>query len=222
VTIGSGATGLESALRELPAIAILRATGAEHLVPAAEVLFAAGFRVLEFPLTTPGALDAIRQARAELPAAVVGAGTVLTAEDAHAAVDAGAQLLVSPALCAAAMAVGLQAGVPTVPGAFTPTEIVAAQAAGATLVKLFPATALGPRYLAALRQPLPDVRIVPTGGVSLDNAPAWLAAGAIALGLGGPLVGDSLDTGDLAALRASAHEWVAALSRARRAPSTSS
>lgn len=208
-TIGSEPTGLESALRELPAIAILRAAAPQHLVPAAETLFAQGFRVLEFPLTTPGALEAIRHARAELPAAVVGAGTVLTADDAHAAMDAGAQLLVSPALCPSAMAVGRHAGVPTVPGAFTPTEIVAAHAAGATLVKLFPATVLGPRYLAALRQPLPDVRIVPTGGVALDNARAWLAVGATALGLGGPLVGDNLDTGDLAALRTSARDWVA-------------
>lgn len=208
------APALDRALRELSAIAILRASGATHLSAAAETLFAEGFRVLEFPLTTPGALDAIRRARAEFPAAVIGAGTVLTADDARAAIDAGAQVLVSPALCAAAMAVGVRAGVPTVPGAFTPTEILAAQAGGAALVKLFPAAVLGPRYLAAVRQPLPGVRIVPTGGVSLDNARAWFAAGAVALGLGGPLLGDSLDTGDLSALRASARAWVAALSRA--------
>lgn len=217
------ASALDRALRELPAIAILRAGGAAHLVPAAETLFAEGFRVLEFPLTTPGALDALRQTRELLPAdAVVGAGTVLTADDAQAALDAGAQLLVSPVLCAEAMAVGVRLGVPTVPGAFTPSEILAAQADGATLVKLFPAAVVGPQYLAAVRQPLPGVRIVPTGGVSLDNARAWFAAGAVALGLGGPLLGDSLATGDLAALRTSARAWVTELSRARPALPTSS
>lgn len=216
-------SAFELALRDLPAIAILRAAGAVHLMSAAETLFAEGFRVLEFPLTTPGALDALRRARKQLPAAaVVGAGTVLTADDARAAIDAGAQLLVSPALCAEAMAVGVRAGVPTVPGAFTPTEILAAQAGGATLVKLFPAAVVGPQYLAALRQPLPGVRIVPTGGVSLDNARAWFAAGAVALGLGSPLLGDSLETGDLSALRSSARAWVAELSRARPALPNSS
>jgi 2-dehydro-3-deoxyphosphogluconate aldolase / (4S)-4-hydroxy-2-oxoglutarate aldolase len=199
---------LDDALSAHRAVAILRAAHSRHLLAAAEALNAEGFRVLEFPLTTPGALDAIRAARRRLAGeALVGAGTVLTADDARAAVEAGAQLLVSPALCPEAVAVGIQAGVAVLPGAFTPTEILAAEAAGARLVKLFPTAMLGPEYLAALRQPLPDIRIIPTGGVCLANARGWLAAGAAALGLGSPLTGDSLETGELDALRESARTW---------------
>jgi 2-dehydro-3-deoxyphosphogluconate aldolase / (4S)-4-hydroxy-2-oxoglutarate aldolase len=199
---------LDDALRTHRAVAILRASTSRHLVAAAEMLCAEGFRVLEFPLTTPGALDAIRTARRRLNSeALVGAGTVLTAPDAQAAIEAGAQLLVSPALCPEAMAVGIRAGVAVLPGAFTPTEILTAQTAGARLIKLFPTAVLGPQYLAALRQPLPDIRIIPTGGVSLRNARGWLDAGAAGLGLGGPLTGDSLETGDLDALRESARTW---------------
>lgn len=199
---------LDDALRTFPAVAILRARSPEHLLAAADILSDEGFRVLEFPLTTPGALQAIRDARRRLGGeALVGAGTVLTADDARAAIDAGAQLLVSPALCPDAMAVGIRAGVPVLPGAFTPTEILAARTGGARLIKLFPTAVLGPEYLTALRQPLPDIRIVPTGGVALDNACAWLAAGAAALGLGSPLTGDTLETGNLDGLRGSARTW---------------
>lgn len=199
---------LDGALRGHPAVAILRATTSRYLLPAAETLSAEGFRVLEFPLTTPGALDAIGMTRQRLDGeALVGAGTVLTADDARAAIDAGAQLLVSPALCLEAVAVGIGAGIPVLPGAFTPTEVLAAQAAGARIVKLFPTAVLGPEYLVALRQPLPGVRIIPTGGVSAANARGWLDAGAVAVGLGSPLTADSLETGDLDALRESARTW---------------
>jgi 2-dehydro-3-deoxyphosphogluconate aldolase/(4S)-4-hydroxy-2-oxoglutarate aldolase len=199
---------LDDALHARRVVAILRARRSLHLLDAAETLCAEGFHVLEFPLTTPGALDAIRAARHRLDGkALVGAGTVLSAADAQAALEAGAQLLVSPALCPEAMAVGTRAGVAVLPGAFTPTEILAAQRAGARLVKLFPTATLGPEYLAALRQPLPDIRIIPTGGVSLANARGWLDAGAAALGLGSPLTGNSLETGDLDALRDSARTW---------------
>lgn len=199
---------IDDALRAHPAIAILRATHARHLVAAAQTLNAEGFRVLEFPLTTPGALEAMHAARQRLDdVALVGAGTVLSAEDARAAIEAGAQLLVSPALSPDVVAAGIRAGIAVLPGAFTPTEIVAARKSGARLVKLFPTAVLGPEYLAALRQPLPDIRIVPTGGVSLANARGWLDAGAAALGIGSPLTGTSLETGDLQALAESARTW---------------
>lgn len=199
---------LDAALHDLPAIAILRASSIRHLVPAARTLVAEGFRVLEFPLTTPGALDAITAARAELGGdALIGAGTVLTAQDADLALDRGAQLLVSPGLCTDVMTAGLRAGVPVLPGVFTVTEVLAAQAAGARLVKLFPADAVGPQYLSALCQPLPTLRAVPTGGVSLSSAGAWLTAGAAALGLGGSLVADTLTTGDIDKLRELGRSW---------------
>ena len=203
---------LDEALHAVPAIAILRAGSARYLVPAAETLVDEGFRCLEFPLTTPGALEALSAARQRLDeTALVGAGTVLSAQQAQAAIDAGAQLLVGPTLAPEVMAVGIQAGVAVLPGAFTPTEIMMARTSGARLIKLFPTATLGPGYLAALRQPLPDIRIVPTGGVSLDNARGWLDAGAAALGLGSPLTANSLETGDLRTLAASARIWSAAI-----------
>lgn len=203
---------LDVRLEELPAIAILRASTGRYLVAAAEVLVEEGFRVLEFPLTTPNALDAVADARSELgDRAMVGAGTIRDAAEAERAIAAGAHLLVSPALCLDVVAAGQAAGLPTLPGAFTATEILATLSAGATLTKLFPVNIVGPEYLAALRQPLPELRAVPTGGVSLINAGGWLRAGAAALGLGSPLVSDTLKTGNLGLLRDLARTWVRAI-----------
>jgi 2-dehydro-3-deoxyphosphogluconate aldolase/(4S)-4-hydroxy-2-oxoglutarate aldolase len=208
------ATDLDLRLHDLPAIAILRATSPRYLVAAAGVLLEEGFRALEFPLTTPGALEALTAARSEFgDQAMVGAGTVLDATAAERAIDAGAQLLVSPAVCPDVVATGLLADVPTLPGAFTATEVLAAAAAGATMTKLFPVNVVGPEYLTALRQPLPDLRAVPTGGVTLSTAGGWLAAGAAALGLGSPLLADTLETGDLDRLRELARTWVREIRR---------
>jgi 2-dehydro-3-deoxyphosphogluconate aldolase/(4S)-4-hydroxy-2-oxoglutarate aldolase len=120
----------------------------------------------------------------------------------------GAQLLVSPGLCLDVVAAARAADVPALPGAFTTTEVLAAQHAGASLVKLFPVNVVGPNYLTALRQPLPALRAVPTGGVTLADAAAWLAAGAAALGLGSPLVADTLESGAMDELRTSGRDWV--------------
>ena len=206
------ASELDGRLEELPAIAIMRASTGRYLVAAAEVLVEEGFRVLEFPLTTPNALDAVADARSQFgDRAMVGAGTVLDAAEAERAIAAGAQLLVSPALCLDVVAASHAAGLPTLPGAFTATEIIATLSAGATLTKLFPVNIVGPEYLAALRQPLPELRAVPTGGVSLANAGGWLRAGAAALGLGSPLVADTIETGNLGLLRELARTWVHAI-----------
>lgn len=205
----------DEALRALPAVAILRAGTGEHLVAAAEVLAAEGIRALEFPLTTPGALDAVTEAAKRLSdGVVVGAGTVLDDGDARRAVEAGARLLVSPALCPEALRYGRERGIPVLPGTFTPSEVLQALGLGARLVKLFPADAVGPSYLASIRAPLPDLRVVPTGGVRLDDVRPWLAAGAAGLGLGAPMHRDTLDTGDMTALRVSARRWIAAVREA--------
>jgi 2-dehydro-3-deoxyphosphogluconate aldolase/(4S)-4-hydroxy-2-oxoglutarate aldolase len=140
---------------------------------------------------------------------VIGAGTVLTDDDAKAAVDAGAAFLVSPV-----SGLGPQP-VPLYPGAFSPTEVYAAQLSGAPIVKLFPAGGLGPGYLKDLRGPLPGVRIMPTGGIGLDDIAKWLAAGAVAVGLGGPLIGDAATGGSLTALAARARHAVDAVTFAR-------
>src|SRR5439155_18346764 len=137
-----------------------------------------------------------------------GAGTVRTVDDVDAAVGAGAAYLVSPHTDPALAARSRQLGAAYLPGAFTPTEIVAAWAAGAAAVKLFPARLGGPRYLRDIREPLPDIPIVPTGGVSAQNVADWFAAGAGAVGVGGTVLGDPLGGGGTAAPAAPAPDPV--------------
>lgn len=203
---------VEQLLCSSPVIAILRASTARHLVAAAVVLVDEGFTTLEFPLTTPGVLDAISAAR-ELVGdrAAIGAGTVLTAADAAAAIGAGAQFTVSPAVCSAATRQAVSLGVPAIPGAMTPTEVLACVSDGAFMVKLFPAVTLGPSFIRQIKAPLPSVQFVATGGVGLPEAATYLAAGASALGVGSPLLGDALETGDLDALRQRARAWAGTL-----------
>ena len=193
-------------------VAILRGRRAEHLDAVLDVLVEAGIRSLEITLNTPGALTAIRRAGTRFGSDVtVGAGTVRTVADVDAAVEAGAAYLVSPHTDPALASRAHELGAAYLPGAFTPTEIVAAWNAGAAAVKLFPARLGGPRYLRDLREPLPDIPIVPTGGVSAENAAEWFAAGAVAVGAGGSLIGDALDGGDLSALAARASALVKAV-----------
>ncbi|MFC4908193.1 bifunctional 4-hydroxy-2-oxoglutarate aldolase/2-dehydro-3-deoxy-phosphogluconate aldolase [Actinomadura gamaensis] len=184
------------------AFAILRGPDDRHLLPAARVLLDAGLR-LELPLTTPGALAAIEALDG------VGAGTVLTRDAAADAVSAGASFLVTPAVVPEVIAYGADRGVPVYAGALTPTEVWDAHRAGAAFIKIFPASSVGPEYVAALRQPFPGLKFVPVGGIGLDRAADYLAAGAVAVGVGSPLVGDALLTGDLDGLRERARVWAA-------------
>jgi len=195
-------------------MAIVRAPDAAGAVRAALALCDAGVRLVEVSLTTGAALDAIAQVRAEAPPEVwVGAGTVLTARDVTEVLAAGAGFVVTPAL-AESVDAAVAAGVPVAAGAFTPSEAVAAVQRGADVVKLFPASALGPGYLRALRDPLPDVPFMAVGGVGADAARDFLAAGAVAVGVGGPLLGDAATGGDLDALRGRAQELIRATSGA--------
>ncbi|HET6530699.1 MAG TPA: bifunctional 4-hydroxy-2-oxoglutarate aldolase/2-dehydro-3-deoxy-phosphogluconate aldolase [Actinoplanes sp.] len=193
-------------------VAVLRAPTADGFARVANVLVAAGITAIEVTLTSRGAVDALAGLRRQLPPeAIVGAGTVVTADDAKAAVDAGAEFLVSPVL---GPSLG-SFGVPFYPGGLTPTEIFSAARSGAPLVKLFPAAAVGPRYLKDLHGPLPDVRIMPTGGIGVGDVAAWLTAGASAVGLGGPLIGDAASGGSLTALADRACHAVDAVAFAR-------
>jgi len=167
---------------------------------------------VEFPLTTPGALAALGDVRDRRPELLVGAGTVLTPADVAAAAEAGAQFLVAPCTRPDSLAEAAAHGVAMVPGAFTATEIAVALDCGAEVVKLFPATP-GPDYVRALREPLPRARLVPTGGVGIDAIAGFLAAGAFAVGIGSPLAGDALRTGDLGPLAERARRVVAAARR---------
>ncbi|OJF13441.1 bifunctional 4-hydroxy-2-oxoglutarate aldolase/2-dehydro-3-deoxy-phosphogluconate aldolase [Couchioplanes caeruleus] len=193
-------------------VAVLRAPTAGAFSAISEVLVESGITALEVTLTSHGAIEAIAGLRRQLPEhVVVGAGTVLGADDAKASVDAGAQFLVSPVAVA-----GLDGlGVPCYPGALTPTEIVAAARTGAPLVKLFPASAVGPSYLRDLHGPLPGLRVMPTGGIQIADVAAWLTAGAAAVGLGGPLIGDAASGGSLGALADRARRAADAVAYAR-------
>ncbi|MFQ6395733.1 bifunctional 4-hydroxy-2-oxoglutarate aldolase/2-dehydro-3-deoxy-phosphogluconate aldolase [Nocardia sp. KC 131] len=182
-----------------PIIAILRAPTAARFAQVAAVLHESGITAVEFTLTSAGALDALRDyAGSGHP---VGAGTVLTAADAARAVDAGAAYLITPVVSTEVIAEARRLGVPVISGAFTPTEIHRAHAAGSTMVKVFPASVGGPDYIRAIRDPLPDIPLVPTGGVARTDVKAYLDAGATALGMGSPLIGDACVGGDLEALR---------------------
>jgi 2-dehydro-3-deoxyphosphogluconate aldolase/(4S)-4-hydroxy-2-oxoglutarate aldolase len=206
-------------LAAVPVVAILRAAGADRFLDAGRVLYEAGLRAIEVTLTTAGALEAFGRLRDELPSdALLGVGTVRSPADAEAAVAAGATYLVAPDYRPDVVAWATDRDLPVVPGALTPTEVAAAWAAGATAVKLFPVSAVGgPAYLKAVRAPLPRVPLVPTGGVGIDDIGAYLAAGAAAVGVGSPLLGDAGEAaGDLAALRDRARRAVAAATGASR------
>jgi 2-dehydro-3-deoxyphosphogluconate aldolase/(4S)-4-hydroxy-2-oxoglutarate aldolase len=194
-------------------VAILRAPTADGFAAVADVLVEAGVTALEVTLTSYGAIEAIAGLRRQLPSSVaLGAGTILSADDAKAAVDAGAAFLVAPVLDPKLVS---SSPVPVYPGTFTPTEIFAAYQAGAPLVKLFPAGGLGPRFLRDVLAPLPQVGIMPTGGIKIEDIADWLRAGARAVGLGGPLIGDAATGGDLVALAERARLAVSAVAYAR-------
>jgi 2-dehydro-3-deoxyphosphogluconate aldolase/(4S)-4-hydroxy-2-oxoglutarate aldolase len=200
-------------LAESGVVAILRGSSDRHLEGVSRTLGEAGVTCLELTLTTPGAVDALARVRAELPGDVaLGMGSVIDADQAAACLEAGADFLVSPGVCADVAVYAAEHGVACYPGGFTPTELLEAWRLGAPAVKLFPAASGGPRHLKDVRAPLPHIPLVPTGGVALDQIADYVAAGAVAVGLGGPLVGDALDGGSLSAL---AHRAAAALEAVR-------
>ncbi|GGM94662.1 aldolase [Lentzea pudingi] len=197
------------ALAEHRLLGIIRGNDPDACVETARTLLAQGVEVLEVSLTSRDALTVL--GRLAGSARWIGAGTVLTARDARRARDAGATFAVTPALGEGVTA-SIEMGLPVLAGALTPTEVHAAVTAGAAAVKLFPASEFGPDYLAALRAPFPGVPFVPVGGISVEDVPRYLAAGALAVGVGSPLVGDAPDGGDLSALADRAARFVKALS----------
>ena len=180
-------------------VAIGRRISATAAASIAEALAAGGVRAFELTLNDPepDALRAIETVARHAPALGldIGAGTVLSIEAAARAVDAGATFLVMPHIDPVLVAWAAERGIPAFPGCATPTEILAAWRSGAAAVKVFPASALGPGFVRELRGPLPDIPLVPTGGVTLETAPAFIAAGAVAIGIGGWLLGDSVPSG---------------------------
>ncbi len=206
---------LQTALARHRLVAILRAGDASRFADAATVLHAAGIRLIEATLTSPGAPSAITAMRSALSDSWIGAGSVREPFDVDVAVDAGAQYLITPTVNAAVLDRAAELEVPVICGALTPTEIDQAWRLGAAAVKVFPVAAVGGvAYLRAVRAPIPDVPLVPTGGVHLADVEGYLSSGAIAVAAATPLLGDALGSGgSLPDLAARASEFVAAAAR---------
>lgn len=201
-------TSLLDGLKQTRLLAIIRGSDRDASVRAAVALVEEGVTYLEVSLNTPDAIEVIAAVRREVgDRATVGAGTVLTGDDAARVADAGGQFLVTPAVTAA-LDSGVLLGLPVLAGALTPTEAFSAMDRGATAIKLFPASLGGPGYLSALRDPFPDIPFIPVGGVNAEAAAEYLARGAVAVGVGSPLIGDAAGGGDLDALRQRAQEFL--------------
>ncbi len=176
-------------IRDIGVIPVVRAESTDLAIQVVEAIQAGGLDVLEVTMTVPGAIDVIAKLASTLNECVIGAGTVLDPETARKCIDAGAQFIVSPALNLETIACCRELDVAVMPGALTPTEIVSAWQAGADFVKVFPAGAMGgASYIKSLKAPLPQIELVPTGGVTLANAASFIEAGAVAVGVGADLV----------------------------------
>jgi 2-dehydro-3-deoxyphosphogluconate aldolase/(4S)-4-hydroxy-2-oxoglutarate aldolase len=198
-------------------VAVVRSESGASLVKVVQALAEGGVGAAEVTFTVPDAIDVIRQVRREVGDAIVlGAGTVLDPETARAALLAGAEYIVAPTLHFDVIRLCRRYDKAVMPGAFTPTEILAAWEAGADVVKVFPADVGGPAYLKAIRGPLPQIRLMPTGGVDLNTAEAFLKAGACCLGVGGALVDPkAIATGDFGRIRDLAAQYAAIVRRVR-------
>lgn len=201
--------GASALLRAHPIIAVLRAPEAADYDRVIDVLAKAGIVSIELTLSTPGTFDRLPRLIERYGAEVeIGVGTILGTEDAQRALDSGATYLVTPVTNPAVITLAVDAGVAVFPGGLTPTELSSAWAAGATAVKIFPAETVGARYASHLRGPFPDLEFIPSGGVALEHIPEWLNAGALAVSLGGPLIGDAFTGGSLTALAERAHRAI--------------
>ncbi|OOP64939.1 2-dehydro-3-deoxyphosphogluconate aldolase [Arthrobacter sp. SRS-W-1-2016] len=183
-------------------VAVLRASHASEYAPIIEALQLGGVRSIELTLSTPGVWDELPRLQERFGDALeVGVGTVTTAAEAETALDLGAAYIVTPVTNPDIISACVRRGTPVYPGGLTPTELHAGWTLGATAVKVFPASTVGPGYVSQLRGPFPDIQVIPSGGVDIDDVPAWIRAGALAVSLGGPLLGDAFKGGDLQELK---------------------
>jgi 2-dehydro-3-deoxyphosphogluconate aldolase/(4S)-4-hydroxy-2-oxoglutarate aldolase len=191
-------------------VAVIRANQSDRLVDVAQALLQGGIDVMEITFTVPRAVHVLEQVADQLGDRILlGAGTVLDSETARAAMLAGAEFIVSPSTDVDVIKLCRRYDKLVMPGALTPTEVVKAWQAGADIVKVFPSDLTGPSYLKALKAPLPQIRLMPTGGVNLDTAADFLNAGACALGIGGSLVEKSaVEAGDMERIESLARQYV--------------
>jgi 2-dehydro-3-deoxyphosphogluconate aldolase/(4S)-4-hydroxy-2-oxoglutarate aldolase len=204
-------------LDQIPLIGIIRGAGKIAVEGAASAAFRGGLRTLEITLNQPDAFNQIARLKSGFHGEVeLGAGTVLDAESAQKAIAAGAEFIVTPALLPEVIEFCTSRSVPVFPGAMTPTEVLAAHRASAEMVKIFPASSLGPGYIKSLKGPVPEIRLMPTGGVTVESVPEYFKAGADALGVGGELFKKEwMAKGDWAAIQDTARAYVQAVKEAR-------
>jgi 2-dehydro-3-deoxyphosphogluconate aldolase/(4S)-4-hydroxy-2-oxoglutarate aldolase len=194
-----------SILRDTRVVAVLRASHAREYAPVIEALQRGGVLSIELTLSTPGVFDELTRLQERFGDGLeIGVGTVTTADEAETALDLGAAYIVTPVTDPDIVAACVRRGVAVYPGGLTPTELHAGWKLGATAVKLFPASVVGAGYVGQLRGPFPDIQVIPSGGVNIEDVPGWVKAGALAVSLGGPLLGDAFKGGDLQELTARA------------------
>jgi 2-dehydro-3-deoxyphosphogluconate aldolase / (4S)-4-hydroxy-2-oxoglutarate aldolase len=206
-------------IEQLGVVAVIRLRDPGKLRAVVDALMTGGVKALEVTMTVPGAVDLIRGLAPTLPEGfLLGAGTVLNASIAHAVIGAGAQFVISPIFRREVIAACHAHDVPAMPGCFTPTEILEAHDAGADIVKIFPATALGPQYIKDVLAPLPQVKLMPTGGVSPENAGEWIRAGAVAVAAGSQVLDSkAIESGRFEVITENARRIVANVMQAREA-----
>jgi 2-dehydro-3-deoxyphosphogluconate aldolase/(4S)-4-hydroxy-2-oxoglutarate aldolase len=205
------------AIEQIGVVAVIRLRDPRQLRTVVDALAAGGLRALEVTMTVPNAVDMIREIALALPDGfLIGAGTVTDGATARSVIDAGARFVVGPVFRPDVIRVCHEFDVPAVPGCFSPTEILAAHDCDADLIKVFPATMLGPQYIKDLRAPLPQLKLMPTGGVTLENGGDWIRAGAVAIGLGSALVDSkAIDDGRFDAITDNARRAIAIVAGAR-------
>src|SRR5205807_1259688 len=216
-TVSPDKAAVVARIRAEGAVAVIRTDSPERALAAAQAVVAGGFRVLEITYSFAGATDVIAKlAKTNESNLLVGAGTILTREQVHEAVGAGARFLVSPCVLPEVIDAARERHVAVVPGAFTPTEIFTAHSLGADIVKIFPAVRFGPEYLRAVRGPLPHIPIMPTSGVDASNVAEWFSAGAVAVGAVSSVLDPALiRNGDWNELKKRAQEFIAAVRDSR-------
>jgi 2-dehydro-3-deoxyphosphogluconate aldolase/(4S)-4-hydroxy-2-oxoglutarate aldolase len=204
-------------IESMGVVAVIRLKDPARLRAVVDALADGGVRALEVTMTVPRAVDLIRELAPTMPSGfLLGAGTVIDAETAKAVIDAGARYVVSPVFRPDVIRACHMRDVPAMPGCFSPTEILAAHDAGADIIKVFPATMLGPQYVKDVRAPLPQVKLMPTGGVTIDNAGDWIRAGAVAVGIGSALVdAKAIEAGQFDVIAANARKVIANVKSAR-------
>jgi 2-dehydro-3-deoxyphosphogluconate aldolase/(4S)-4-hydroxy-2-oxoglutarate aldolase len=198
-------------------IPVLRAKNAKQAHAVVEAMIAGGVTVVEVTMTVPGAVDLLRELKREHSTILLGSGTVTTAKQAEATIEAGAEFVVSPSLHPDVISATRAAGKLSIPGALTPTEVITAERAGADYIKIFPCSAMGgASYLKSLLAPFPHLKLIPTGGVTLQTAESFIKAGARALGVGGDLVNlAAIDEGKPEIITEAAKAYLQVLAKVR-------